>query len=135
MGVVEQGGVLDGEYERMRGHAFERALLMRQQDLSGQPMRIGKEGVGGLGRLPIGARLINRRLRAGAKRFGKREQAPIQARIAQVDAVELTNTLARINVFCHWLLHQVRDCLARKCTAQRRRCHITQQEALSQRYR
>ena len=33
MGVVKKGGVLDGQNERMDGHAFECALLMRQQNL------------------------------------------------------------------------------------------------------
>src|SRR5438105_7022493 len=42
---------------------------------------------------------------------------------------------ADINSVCHWLLHQAHDCLARKYTPERRRCHITQQEPLSLRYR
>src|SRR2546421_10584910 len=32
---------------------------------------------------------------------------------------------ADINSVCHWLLHQAHDCLARKYTPERRRCHIT----------
>jgi hypothetical protein len=33
VGIVEKGSVLDGQNERMGSHAFERALLMLQQDL------------------------------------------------------------------------------------------------------
>src|SRR2546423_15586486 len=32
---------------------------------------------------------------------------------------------ADITSVCHWLLHQAHDCLARKYTPERRRCHIT----------
>jgi len=33
MGVVKKGGVLNEQNQRMGGHAFKRALLMRQHDL------------------------------------------------------------------------------------------------------
>jgi hypothetical protein len=66
------------------GYALECALLMRQQDLGWQRMRIVKKRIGGFGILPIGSGSIDRSLRMGTKRFGECEQAPIQARIAQV---------------------------------------------------
>jgi hypothetical protein len=68
----------------------------------------------------------------GAKGFGQAEQTPVQARIAQVDTFELTNTPASINTLCHSILHQVHDYLARKCTAERCQCHITQHNAFSE---
>ena len=126
-----ESGVLDGEHKRMGGHAFERALLMWSQDLGWQCVWIGKEGISGLGVLPINTGLIDRSLGLGAKGFGQGEQAPIQARIAQVYALELTNAPASINSLCHWFLHQAHDYLARKCTAERRRCHVTQHKRLS----
>src|SRR5829696_7634630 len=107
MSVVEKGGVLDGQNKRMGGHTFKRSLLMWQQDLGWQRLWIGKESVSGFGVLPIGAGLIDRSLGMGAEGLSHGEQATIQARIAQVQAIELTHAPTGINSLCHWFLHQV----------------------------
>jgi hypothetical protein len=104
MGVVEKGGVLSGQDERMGGHAFERALLVRQQDLGWQRTLSGEKRVGRLGILPIGAGLIDRRGGLRPEGFRHDQQPSIQACVAEIQSVELPYTPSCINTLGRYLL-------------------------------
>lgn len=126
VGVVEERGILDRQHERIGGHAFQGALLMRQQDVRRLSTRVVKEGVGRFGSLPIGAGLINRRLRVGAKRFFHDEQPPVQALVAQVQSVELAYTPTGINLIGHGSTTTMPSAQGENCTHAQRECHMRQ---------
>src|SRR5262245_6390323 len=74
---------------------------MWQQDINWLGFWVGKEGIRGFGGLPISASLIDRRLGLGTEGFCHDQQSPVQALVAQVQSVELTDAPSRINVLSH----------------------------------
>jgi len=63
-------------------------------------VRIGEEGIGGFGGLPISAGLVDRGFWLGRDGLSQHQQAPIQARITQIEARELLYTPIRGAWYC-----------------------------------